>query len=402
MPSITRARRRAAPARPLRVHRLPVRRLPVGPLPVHPLGVRARGPSCGLLCALVLAGGCSGATAPGPAPLRQDGGAVDDGGPALDGGSTGAWAGLVLNEVAAAGSPDDWFELYNAGTVTLDLGGVGFTDSPTVAAPRARFAPGTTLAPGAYLVRTLTDADPGFKLGADEALVIFSPDGFELARADWAAGESPSGGSYARLPNATGPFQPTTAATRGAENRAGSADRCGDGRRTGAEVCDGDDLGGATCASEGLGDGALACAAGCARFEVAGCVAPMAGRVVVNEVSSSGDDRIELFNVGGRAVDLDGAYVVDAAYPGDPTNRYDLPPGTSLAPGGFLVLVKGTDHAFGLGGADAVRLHGRDDVLLDEVSWADGDALTSYCRVPDGAGAFARCTAATFGAPNTR
>lgn len=48
-------------------------------------------------------------------------------------------------------------------------------------------------------------------------------------------------------------------------------DLCGDGVRTGAEACDGGDLGGATCESLGLGAGALACDAACA-FEVAGCV----------------------------------------------------------------------------------------------------------------------------------
>jgi hypothetical protein len=121
---------------------------------------------------------------------------------------------------------------------------------------------------------------------------------------------------------------------------------------------------------------------------------------VINEVSSSGDDRIELYNVGPAPVDLGGAYVVDSAYPGDPTNRHDLPVGTTLAPGAFLVLVKGIDHAFGLGGADAVRLYARDDAPLDAVEWAEGEALTSKCRIPDGSGPFTRCSAASFGAPN--
>ena len=56
-------------------------------------------------------------------------------------------------------------------------------------------------------------------------------------------------------------------------------ERCGDGVREGAEACDGSDLGGASCASLGLGGGVLACdgceldASGCAS-----CAPSCAGR----------------------------------------------------------------------------------------------------------------------------
>jgi hypothetical protein len=52
-----------------------------------------------------------------------------------------------------------------------------------------------------------------------------------------------------------------------------SVTACGDGRADTAngEVCDGADLGGATCTSQGLGTGELGCLADCTGFDTAGC-----------------------------------------------------------------------------------------------------------------------------------
>lgn len=49
--------------------------------------------------------------------------------------------------------------------------------------------------------------------------------------------------------------------------------RCGDGFIDDGEACDGDDLGGQTCASLGAGEGALACNVSCA-YDRSGCVVP--------------------------------------------------------------------------------------------------------------------------------
>jgi hypothetical protein len=46
---------------------------------------------------------------------------------------------------------------------------------------------------------------------------------------------------------------------------------CGDGVKNGAELCDGPDLGGATCATEGFDGGALTCRPTCDRFNTSGC-----------------------------------------------------------------------------------------------------------------------------------
>ncbi|MBL8946208.1 MAG: hypothetical protein JNK45_23795 [Myxococcales bacterium] len=51
---------------------------------------------------------------------------------------------------------------------------------------------------------------------------------------------------------------------------------CGDGAATGAEVCDGDDVLGATCASAGLSGGAaVTCTADCASLDITACDAPV-------------------------------------------------------------------------------------------------------------------------------
>ncbi|PKN44365.1 MAG: hypothetical protein CVU59_11810, partial [Deltaproteobacteria bacterium HGW-Deltaproteobacteria-17] len=46
---------------------------------------------------------------------------------------------------------------------------------------------------------------------------------------------------------------------------------CGDGQIEGAEVCDGTALGTATCATQGFDGGELACATDCTAFDTTGC-----------------------------------------------------------------------------------------------------------------------------------
>ena len=66
---------------------------------------------------------------------------------------------------------------------------------------------------------------------------------------------------------------------------------CGDGvRNQPFEVCDGADLGGASCTGLGFSTGTLACEPDCLSFDSAGCVAePVCGDGVVNQASESCD-----------------------------------------------------------------------------------------------------------------
>ena len=141
----------------------------------------------------------------------------------------------------------------------------------------------------------------------------------------------------------------STAPTSATDTPTGPA-VCGDGTRDDGEDCDGDDLADQTCA--GLdpmwSGGTLACSADC-KYVTSGCdSSPGAADVALNEVTSKGasdgpfadkGDAIELTNVGAAAIDLAGWKLSDdPTFPIDKT--YVFPPGSSLAPGEFFVLVE--------------------------------------------------------------
>jgi len=148
-------------------------------------------------------------------------------------GVVGAWSpieGLVLNEVMPAndsaiadehGDFDDWIEIANAGSVSIDLTGLGLTDH-LEGTPDFVF-PAITLAPGEYLV-VWADEEPGqgdlhapFKLDAggedvyltDGAVIIDQVTFPELA-ADI---------TWGRWPDGTGEWKMLAASTPGAENQ---------------------------------------------------------------------------------------------------------------------------------------------------------------------------------------
>lgn len=152
--------------------------------------------------------------------------------------------------------------------------------------------------------------------------------------------------------------------------------------------------------------------------------APGTADVVINEVSASGDDYVELYNAGTAAFDLGGFGVCDTD--GDmpkiaEATRFEA--GTMLAPGAFLVIVADLDTAEPgpqtecLAGAVASCYHatwgisagdGENIYLLDEADAIVGqeayapDAVPAgqtIGRIPDGEGALVP-NAPTPGAAN--
>ncbi len=111
----------------------------------------------------------------------------------------------------ADGDPDDWFELFNAGTTAADLSAFTLTDDP---ARPDKFAipPGTVIPPGGYLL-VWADEEPGqstngtlhanFRLsGSGEFLGLFGPNGarvdaltFGAQVANRSQGRFPDGGA---------------------------------------------------------------------------------------------------------------------------------------------------------------------------------------------------------------
>ena len=156
----------------------------------------------------------SGATGGPPSPAGAAGGA-----------SEGSVApapvdvGLAINEVAAKGDPLDWFELHNSSGEYLALANFVFADDLSDAGKRVPFPDDLVIPPGGYLqVELDKEAWPGFALGGDEELGIWTAEGAPVDMVDWAEGEAGEGTSYARLPDGTGDFRTVTNPTPGAPN----------------------------------------------------------------------------------------------------------------------------------------------------------------------------------------
>jgi hypothetical protein len=129
-----------------------------------------------------------------------------------------ARCGLVINEVAAAGAPDDWFEVINTGGAPIDLSDFVYVDTPG-ALDRARSFPAFVLRPGDRHVQYVSKPVAGFKLGSGEALYVYrGEDGALIDHVDWAEGDAPRAGSFARMPDALGAFRTRARDTQGGPN----------------------------------------------------------------------------------------------------------------------------------------------------------------------------------------
>jgi len=190
-----------------------------------------------------------------------------------------------------------------------------------------------------------------------------------------------------------------------------AAGECGDGELGPGELCDGDDLGGTSCpdVNAGYAGGTLACAADCRSFDASACdLSPGTALIALNEIGSGGalvgewagqGDLIELFNAGDVAADLSGYKLSDdMAFPADKT--YVFPAGFVLAPGEWRVLIE-TDLLFGIAQnkEETVLLVDARGEVIDSVTFDGAIARASWCRVPDGNGAWAACDQ-TFGTAN--
>jgi len=141
---------------------------------------------------------------------------------------------LVINEFMASNSntledPEepnefpDWFELYNASSVSLDIGGMYLTDkldNPT----KWRIPDGVSIQPFGYLLFYADDDDEqgpmhtNFKLGASgEELGLFDTDGISLIDSI-SFGEQTTDISYGRYPDASSRLRFFATPTPGSEN----------------------------------------------------------------------------------------------------------------------------------------------------------------------------------------
>ncbi len=247
---------------------------------------------------------------------------------------------VKINEVESnGGDPADWVELYNAGVAPANIGGLVFKDNDDTHS--YTIPAGTTIPAGGYFL--LEEAAFNFGLGSADSARLFDPAGAVVDAYSWT---SHAAITYGRCANGIGTFTNTLASTKGAANS---------------------------------------------------CPA-VTSAVTINEVESNGGtpgDWFELINTGATAVNLSGWKMLDTD---DAHTAYTFPVGTTLAPGGYLV-VEEASFNFGLGAPDGVRIFDASGTPFETYTWAT-HAPATYGRCPNGSGAFVATASSTKGAAN--
>ncbi len=293
---------------------------------------------------------------------------------------------LRLNEIMLSnkgsvpdGSGDypDWIEIYNGGSEAADISGYGLSDS-LLEGPKYVFPAGTVLESGEYIVvwcsgDSSEELHAPFKINAEEEAVLFDPTSRVVDSADLMAVDTgltlsrQSDGNWAAMKPSPG-FENSDAGIAAYE----------------AELMSTEDMG-----------------------------------LYINEFMASNattvldsfgvySDWVEIYNSTLQEIDLSGFGISDSiAQP----MKYRLPEGTSIAPGGYLVIFlsgnegmhNGELHApFGLRAYEEdVVLSSANGRIVDSCSYSRMDADVSMARTPDGTGEFAQSAQPTPGYPNT-
>jgi hypothetical protein len=106
---------------------------------------------------------------------------------------------------------------------------------------------------------------------------------------DATSGDATSGDSTSGV-STTGDSTSGDSTTTDASSSTGPAPACGDDMVDAGEACDGADLGGEDCVSQGLGGGVLACLPDCSGFDSTGCMAGGMGDCCAAHGSTGCDD----------------------------------------------------------------------------------------------------------------
>jgi hypothetical protein len=116
--------------------------------------------------------------------------------------------------------------------------------------------------------------------------------------------------------------------------------------------------------------------------------------VRINEVTSSNNDTVELYNAGSTAVSISGWKMSDDSF----SAQTFSPSATTIPAGGFVTF----NSPKGLGDSDKVVIYTSGGTVVDRVEWTTDQAKPAMARCGgDGTGAWTTTTsAATFGAAN--
>lgn len=271
--------------------------------------------------------------------------------------SGGAAGALVVNEVVAKSATadylagNDWVELFNSGTTSVNLADYTLADSASAKLP----LPSINLAPGQYIViAAVDDKDTNpptpsvpFKLGGADAVYLYK-NGTLISSLNWPDGAAPEASSYGIVNGTAQTLKPTP----GAANALAST--------TPPAIVRGKPSGSTPLRiSE---------------------VVPQSDRPTFN----NGADWIELVNDSNTAVNLSEFSLTDDA------NPLEKLPNISVPAGGRIVIVAGgtapTDGTafvtFGLGRSDSLSLF-RNNQEVDYVAWTDNQSKNgrSYGRL---------------------
>ncbi len=306
------------------------------------------------------------------------------------------YSGLVINEILAtnitdiadnAGDHEDWIELYNNSTDTLQIGGLYFTDDlsdPDKWQVPSSQPDSTIIAPGEFIV-FYADEEPeegvlhlDFKLSSNgESIGIFQDDGINLISIDSISyGPQLDDVSYGRFVDGESNWYSMTITTPGMPNDTSSS-------QVPVVIPD-------LYINEFLADNDS------------------------NIVDNYGEyeDWIEIYNAGTSPVDIGGLYMSDTGT--DPTMFLipdDYPDSTTIAPGGFLYLWADNDEEqgvlhlgfkLGAGGEQIVLSKQANGTvyIIDSLSYGEQYSDTTYGRYPDGSNIWHYMAYTTPGAPN--
>ncbi len=284
---------------------------------------------------------------------------------------------LVINEILASnatgitdemGEYEDWVEIFNPGTVTVDLGGMFLSDDQDDR-HNWEIPAGYSLAPGAFLVvwadNDLTDGPlhASFKLsGGGEEIALFDKEDLGNAKvhafkygpvaADVSIGFLPDLGT-SKAANFSFGYSPEYLATP----------------------------------TPGSGNGASALYSG----------------ICINEfhtTSEAGgvDDWVELYNRGASSIDISGMYLSDNR---SENLKYQIPPGTIVPVGGFVVFDEVTlGFSFSSSG-EVILLTAADGTSgLDFYDYGQQVADVSEGRLTDGGSRWGALDTPTPGSAN--
>jgi hypothetical protein len=283
---------------------------------------------------------------------------------------------LVVNELVADntggvfddhGEREDWLEIYNPGTATVDLGGMYLTDN-LGNENKWQIPPGISIGAGAHLV-FWADADSlqgpmhaGFKFSAsgEEAGIFSARDLGNTMISGWKFG--PVGANVA-----VG-YQPDYSGTSPA---------------------------GVTYAPEYLAPPTPGASNATSAYYSPVCF----NEFQTTSLAGGVDDWIELYNRGTSTYDLSGAFLSDNR---SSNLKYKFPVGTTLAAGQFLV-VNETTLGFSMSSSgELIVLTAADSISgLDFYDFKQEAPDTSEGRTPDGMGRWAKFPTPTPGASNT-